>query len=362
MDIKKLLARMVEFRASDLHVQAGSRLMYRVHGQLVAVNAPPLQPDDVRTMINTVCPEHLLPSIEEGKAADFAYHLSDKFRFRVGVYFQRGHLGAVFRILPLEIPSVEDLGLPRVLQQIAEVERGLVLVTGTTGSGKSTTLAALVDHINQTKKRKIITIEDPVEFWHTDKLGLVSQIEVGLDTPSFAEALRRALRQDPDVILVGELRDVEGMRTALTAADTGHLVFSTIHTTNTSHTVERLIAMFPETERPLLLSQLSINLEAVISMRLAKRADGKGRVPAVEVLRGNPTVRKLIAEGRYHSLPQAIATRESGMQLFDQAVIDLYNKELITGTEAMRLATNPEAVAMGLRGITSRDTSGGLVR
>ena len=361
MDIDKLLGRMAELEASDLHIQAGSRVMFRIHGELAPAKAPPLTPDQVRDVIQAVCPKHLWQDVEQGKAADFAYHLSDKFRFRVGVYHQRGAMGAVFRILPLDIPSVDALGLPAVLLQIADTERGLVLVTGTTGSGKSTTLAAMIDYINQRKKRKIITIEDPIEFWHGDKSSLISQIELGADTPSFSEALRRALRQDPDVILVGELRDLQSMRTALTAADTGHLVFSTIHTTNASQTVERLIAMFPEAERPLLLAQLSANLAAVISMRLARRADGKGRVPVVEILRGNPTVRKLIAEGRYHTLPQAIASRESGMQMFDQAVVDLYNQELITGTETMRLASNPEAVAMALRGITSRDTSAGLV-
>jgi twitching motility protein PilT len=235
------------------------------------------------------------------------------------------------------------------------------LVTGTTGSGKSTTLAAMIDFLNRTKRLRIVTIEDPIEFVHTSQKSLIAQREIGRDTPSFSESLRRVLRQDPDVILVGELRDVETMRTAMQAADTGHLVFSTVHTTNAALTVQRLIALFPPDERELLLLQLSTNLSAVISQRLAKRKSG-GRIPVVEILRDTPVVRKAILDNRISSLSQAIANRDSGMQLFDQHLAELYNRGEITGTEALRLASNPEAVALAMKGISIGDTKGGLVR
>jgi twitching motility protein PilT len=234
-------------------------------------------------------------------------------------------------------------------------------VTGTTGSGKSTTLAAVIDHLNRTRRLRILTIEDPIEFLHTSKNSLIAQREVGADTLSFAESLRRALRQDPDFILVGELRDAETMRVALQAADTGHLVFSTLHTTNAALTIQRLVAMFPPAERENLLLQLSTNLEAVICQRLAKRRDG-GRIPVVEIMRSSPIVRKAILEGKAMSLPQAIANRDMGMQLFDQHLADLYNADEISTTEALRLSSNPEAMTAAMRGISRGETSSGLVQ
>jgi twitching motility protein PilT len=249
-----------------------------------------------------------------------------------------------------------------VLQDIAEEHRGLVLVTGTTGSGKSTTLAAMIDHLNRTRRLRVVTVEDPIEFVHVSQKSLVAQCEIGRDTPSFAESLRRALRQDPDVILVGELRDAETMRIALQAADTGHLVFSTVHTTNASFTMQRLVAMFPPEERELLQTELATNLAAVVSQRLAvhKQKD-KGRIAVLEVMRNSAVVSKAILEGRIASLPQAIANRENGMQLFDQHLAELYKSGQISGTEALRLATNAEAVAMLMHGMSTLDTSSGLV-
>jgi twitching motility protein PilT len=244
--------------------------------------------------------------------------------------------------------------------EIAEAERGLVLVTGTTGSGKSTTLAAVIDYLNRTRRLRILTIEDPIEFVHTSKKSLIAQREVGLDTPSFTASLRRALRQDPDFILVGELRDTETMRVALQAADTGHLVFSTMHTTNAAMTIQRLVAAFPPSEREALLVQLSTNLEAVICQRLAKTRD-EGRIPVVEIMRNSPIIRKAIMEGRSDVLPQAIANRDMGMQLFDQHLADLYNADKISTTEALRLASNPEAMTAAMRGISRGETSSGLV-
>ena len=220
----------------------------------------------------------------------------------------------------------------------------------------------MIDHLNNTRRNRIITLEDPIEFMHTSNKSLIAQREIGSDATGFGPALRVALRQDPDVILVGELRDLETMRIAIQAADTGHLVFSTVHTTTAAQTVQRLIAMFPAAERELLLMQLASNLEAVISQRLARTIDGKSRLPVLEILRDSPVTRKLIAEGRTDSLPQAIANRENGMQLFDQHLGDLYKADLIKGREAMRLATNPEAVSLAMRGISTADTGAGLVR
>ena len=272
-------------------------------------------------------------------------------------FYQQHKLTLAIRLVPVKIPKFEDLNLPSVIEEIAHTPRGLVLVTGTTGSGKSTTLAAMVDHINEHRGHRIITIEDPIEFVHTSKKSLIAQREIGSDAKSFLSALRVALRQDPDVILVGELRDSETMRTALQAADTGHAVFSTMHTTNASQTLQRIIALFPPDERDLLTMQLAANLEAVISQRLAKTVNGKDRIPVVEVMRSTPVTRKLIREGTPKALPQAIANGDAGMQLFDQHLARLWKAEIISGTEALRNATNPEAVALIMKGLSTNDLS-----
>jgi twitching motility protein PilT len=249
-----------------------------------------------------------------------------------------------------KVPAFKDLMLPEVVQEAALSQRGLTLVTGTTGCGKSTTLASMIDLVNHWYRSKIITIEDPVEFVHTNKKAMISQLEVGTDTPSFEQALRQALRQDPDVILVGELRDVETLRMALRAADTGHQVFSTLHSQSTAQTIERIIAMFPHDEHDILLSQLATSVEAIISQRLVTTQDGKRR-PAVEILRGTPVAEKFIHEKKLNELLTYIETGESGMQSFDQHLLQMYNEKSISGTEALRWATNPEALAMAFRGI-----------
>jgi twitching motility protein PilT len=256
----------------------------------------------------------------------------------------------VMRVIKLKIRTLEELNLPPVLRDITLSMRGLTLVTGTTGSGKSTTLAAMVDLINNSYRCKIITIEDPVEYMHSNQKAMVSQLEVGQDTPSFEQGLRQALRQDPDVILVGELRDSESMRMALRAADTGHQVFSTVHSTNAPQTIERILALIPPEERSIATSQLASSLLAVISQRLAVTRDGNRRA-AMEILRGGPVTSKYILENRLGELYDYMSTREGGMQRFDQHLLDLYHQKTISGTEALRLASNPEAVALGMRGI-----------
>jgi twitching motility protein PilT len=336
--------------------------MLRIDGRLTAVDSAPLAESDVNDIVYSILSEDQHAEVDGGAIIDFSYSPDDSARYRVSVHHQRGTLGMVMRLLAPRVPSFEELNLPMVLSEIAEAERGLILVTGTTGSGKSTTLASMIDYINQRESLKIVTLEDPIEYWHTSKKSLIAQMELGEDIPSFSEALPKILRQDPDVILVGELRDVETMKAAMIAADTGHLVMSTIHTANASQTIERLISMFPQNEHDLLLTQLAMNLEAVISLRLAKKRDGPGRLPAVEVLRAIPIFRKIILEGKLELIASTISTRERGMQLFDQALADLYKRNLIAGREALRLATNAEAVALAMRGITTRDTQSGLVR
>ncbi len=360
MHLDRLLKAIVQFKASDLHVQTGSPPTLRIDNDLTPLDLPVLTAADLVGLVNDVASERSKRELETQLSADFAYSIPDVGRFRINVFHERGNLALVARQIPLQIPSFADLHLPDVIEDIASAERGLVLVTGTTGSGKSTTLASIIDHLNHTRRLRILTIEDPIEFIHKSDKSMIAQRELGTDTPGFAEALKRALRQDPDFILVGELRDEETMRTALQAADTGHLVFSTMHTTNAALTVQRLIAMFPPEERDLLLLQLETNLEAVIGQRLAKSLQG-GRLPVVEIMRSTPIVRKLIGEGDTSRLSMAIANREAGMQLFDQHLADLYNSEQISGTEALRLASNSEAVAAAMRGISRGLTSGGLV-
>ena len=362
MEMQRLLKATVQFNASDLHVQVGSPPTVRVDGTMVAFNAPPVTAEEVRELVHQVADESQLLRLEADRSCDFSYAIPDVARFRVNVFHEKGNLCLVARSIPLRIKSFAELALPAVLQDIAEEQRGLVLVTGTTGSGKSTTLAAMIDHLNHTRRLRIVTIEDPIEFVHASQKSLVAQREIGRDTPSFAESLRRALRQDPDVILVGELRDAETMRIALQAADTGHLVFSTIHTTNASFTMQRIVAMFPPDERELLQTELATNLAAVVSQRLAtNKQKDKGRIPVLEVMRNSAVVSKAILEGRISSLPQAIANRENGMQLFDQHLAELYKAGQISGTEALRLSTNPDAVALAMRGVSTLDMSSRLV-
>ncbi len=362
MKIESLIKAMLKHGASDLHVQAGTPPVLRIDGRLQFVEAPPLDADQAGELIFTILDDTQRGRVESGETLDFSYAPGGEARFRVNVHHQRQTLAMVMRLLKMKVPTFEELNLPPVLSEIADAERGLILVTGTTGSGKSTTLAAMIDYINSRENLKIITLEDPIEYWYETKKSLIAQMEVGIDIESFAAALPKVLRQDPDVVLVGELRDLETMRLALLAADTGHLVFSTIHTANASQTVERLVSMFPPAEHHLLLQQLAMNLEAVISMRLALKKEGGGRVPAVEILRAIPVFRKILLEGKLELIQQTIATRERGMQLFDQHLADLYHRNLIAGREALRLATNPEAVALAMRGITTRDTQRGLVR
>jgi twitching motility protein PilT len=355
MDLTQLLEAMIEQGSGDLHLQAGNPPMLRISGDLTPAQPEPLGDDWIRETMSQMAPEDAQIQLDRDRSADFSFEMPGRGRFRVNAFFERNTLSMALRLIPIEIPKFEDLNLPSAVQEIAQSPRGLILVTGTTGSGKST------DYINTHRADRIITIEDPIEFVHTSKKSLIAQRELGPDTPTFLDALRVSLRQDPDVILVGELRDAETMRTALQAADTGHAVYSTIHTTNAAQTIQRMIALFPAEERDLLLIQLAGNLEAVISQRLGRTISRTERIPVVEIMRNTPVVRKIILDGEPKLLPKAIANQDQGMQLFDQHLAKLWKAEIISGTEALRLATNPEALNMIMRGLSTRDLASSLV-
>jgi twitching motility protein PilT len=357
MHINELLRGAVERRASDLHLKVGSYPMMRVDGTLVVASEEKrLDREDTESIAATIMARPQFERFRTMSEMDLAYSVPGLGRFRCNVYHQRGTVGLVFRVIPTTIPTVDQLGLPQVLKRIADEERGLVLVTGTTGSGKSTTLAAMIDHINHSRSTHIMTVEDPIEYLHRDHLSIVNQREVAVDTPSFAHALRSALRQDPDVILVGEMRDYETIETAITAAETGHLVLSTLHTLDATETVNRIISVFPPHQQKQIRLQLAGVLKAVVSMRLIPRADGHGRVPAAEVMIATPFIRDcIINKDKTKLIHEAIAAGVSqyGMQTFDQSIFQLYKKELISYDEALRRASNPDEFKLKIQGIQS---------
>jgi twitching motility protein PilT len=357
MHVNDLLRVAVESGASDLHLKVGSFPMLRVRGQLVpALSDKRLDHEEIVAIAATVLPTTLREKFKEQHEVDLAYSVAGLGRFRCNAFQQRGTIGMSFRVIPMESATIDDLALPVVLRSIAAEERGLILVTGTTGSGKSTTLAAMIDEINSTRTAHIITIEDPIEYLHRDNKSIVNQREVGADTNSFGQALRSSLRQDPDVILVGEMRDFETIETALLAAETGHLVLSTLHTLDATETINRIVAVFPPHYQKQVRSQLASILKAVVSMRLVPRADGKGRVPAVEVLITTPFIRDCIMDkDKTHLIPGAIAqgTSQYGMQTFDQSIFSLLEQKLVSYEEAMRWASNVDEFKLKVQGITS---------
>ena len=357
MHINDLLKVACEQGASDLHLKVGSHPVIRIDGRLTPLlDAKRLMQEDTISMAFAIMSGRQKQKFKENLEIDFAYSVPGFGRFRCNVFQQRGAVGLVLRVIPAKILTVRDLMLPPVLETVSEERRGLILVTGTTGSGKSTTLAAMLDYINSSRTEHIMTIEDPIEFLHRDKKSLVNQREVEVDTKNFAQALRSALRQDPDVILVGEMRDYETIETALTSAETGHLVLSTLHTLDATETIHRIITVFPPHQQKQIRLQLASVLKAIISMRLIPRADGKGRVPAVEVLRSTGYIRECIeVKEKTKMIRDAIAsgTSQYGMQTFDQSIFQLYKKDLITLEEALRRATNPDEFRLKIQGIES---------
>ncbi len=362
MHVNDLLKTAVEKGASDLHLKVGGYPMARIHGHLAPVSEEKqLDHEDLVEMAASIMSTAQRQKFKDSQEVDLAYSVAGLGRFRCNVFQQRGTIGIVLRVIPVKVMSLDDLGLPQVLKTIASEERGLVLVTGTTGSGKSTSLAAMIDHINANRTAHVITIEDPIEYLHRDQRCIINQREIGVDTRSFAYALRSALRQDPDVILVGEMRDMETIETAMHAAETGHLVFSTLHTLDATETINRIISVFPPHQQKQIRLQLASVLKAAIAQRLIPKTDGNGRVPGVEVLVATPFIKDCIVDkDKTHLIAGAIAqgTSQYGMQTFDQSIFSLYSRELITYEEALRWATNVDEFKLKVQGIsTTADAS-----
>lgn len=357
MELQELLKTAVERKASDLHIKVGSPPILRIDNRLVPLNEKPrISQEDVIDMAFSVMNSKQKERFKEKSELDLAHSVPGLGRFRANIFQQRSTIGMVLRVIPVKVQTIQELNLPPVLEKLAMEPRGMILVTGTTGSGKSTTLAAMIDHLNTHRTGHIITIEDPIEYLHRDKKCLVNQREIGTDTDSFPEALRSALRQDPDIILVGEMRDYETTSTAIQAAETGHLVLSTLHTVDAAETINRIISVFPPYQQKQVRLQLSAILKGIVSMRLVPRADGRGRVPAVEVMVATATIRECVADpDKTRKIPDFIAAGHTqyGMQTFDQSLMILYRRGLITYEEALLWASNPDDFALKIRGIES---------
>jgi twitching motility protein PilT len=357
LDLNDILRAASKHGASDVHLKVGLPPILRINGKLIPLKVPePLRGEDLEAMSGLIFRHDQKARFERNHELDCAYSVQGLGRFRVNIFQQRGTLGIVLRLVPVGVRTFEDLHLPKVLEKIALEERGLVLCTGTTGCGKSTTLAAVVQYINTFRSCHIMTIEDPIEFLLRDSKSIINQRELGVDTSSFADALKSALRQDPDVILVGEMRDLETIETAITAAETGHLVLSTLHTLDAGETINRIVASFPPFQQKQIRLQLASVLKAVISQRLVPRADGSGRVPAAEVLLNTARVREYIEDkDKTRKIREAIQQGfvSYGMQTFDQSLMGLLKENLITLDEALRQASNPDDFALRVRGVSS---------
>ncbi|MBS1136950.1 MAG: twitching motility family protein [Proteobacteria bacterium] len=348
MDITELLAFAVKNKASDLHLSSGLPPMIRVHGDIRRINLPPMEHKDVHGMVYDIMNDGQRKTYEEHFECDFSFDVPNLARFRVNAFVQARGAGAVFRTIPSKVLTLEELNCPPIFKEISSQPRGIVLVTGPTGSGKSTTLAAMVDYINDKEYGHILTIEDPIEFVHQSKRCLINQREVGPHTLSFNNALRSALREDPDVILVGEMRDLETIRLALTGAETGHLVFGTLHTSSAAKTIDRVVDVFPAAEKDMVRAMLSESLRAVISQTLLKTKDGQGRVAAWEIMIGTPAIRNLIRENKIAQMYSSIQTGQNfGMQTLDQALSELVRRNVVSAAEARIRAQNKDAFVAG---------------
>ena len=358
----KILQRAIQKDASDIHIKTGFPPYFRIDGIIESQDGAALQAEDVDAIVKVLLSDEQTRHFAKRGEIDLAFTEKGVGRFRVNVFRQRGMISLVLRRIKTKILTFEQLNLPTAAMRMADIVRGLVLITGTTGSGKSTALASLVDAINERRRCHIVTIEDPIEFVHQDKRAVVNQREITIDTHDFASALRAVMRQDPDVILVGEMRDHETFQAAVTASETGHLVFSTLHTTNVRQTIDRIVDMFPPAQKEQVLSQLAQNLKAIMCLRLLPRADAIGRVPSVELMFSNPSMRKLIKEGRNVQIDAAIQQgRDDGMQTFNDSLYTLVKTGLIEMQEAMNVSENPEELNMLLQGIRLSSGGGGLL-
>ena len=347
--IERMLNYALESGASDLHLSTGSIPMVRIHGDMKKLQLPEMDNDSMSEIAKEVLNENQQNIFKEKLEIDFSTELQGKGRFRVNFFQQLNGISAVFRTIPSVIKSAEELGIPPILNQLSELDRGLVLMTGPTGSGKSTTLAAMIDHINEVQDRHIITVEDPVEYFHSSKSSLINQRELGHSTHSFANALKSALREDPDVILVGEMRDLETIQLALTAAETGHLVFSTLHTSSAVKTIDRIIDVFPTDSKSYIRSMLSESLVAVVAQKLLKKTTGDGRVPACEIMIANTAIKNLIREDKIYQIPSLVqAGGKEGMQTLDQDLQRLLDQGLINRDDAIQIAEKPEIFEKGV--------------
>jgi twitching motility protein PilT len=343
MDITELLAFAVKNKASDLHLSSGLPPMIRVHGDIRRINLPPMEHEDVHAMVYDIMSDQQRKMYEETLECDFSFAVPNLARFRVNAFNQQRGASAAFRTIPSKVLSLEELNAPKAFAELTQRPRGLILVTGPTGSGKSTTLAAMVNHVNENEYGHVLTIEDPIEFLHESKKCLINQREVGPHTMSFSNALRAALREDPDYILVGEMRDLETIRLALTAAETGHLVFGTLHTSSAAKTVDRIVDVFPAAEKDMVRAMLSESIVCVISQTLLKTKDGQGRVAAHEIMVGTPAIRNLIRENKVAQMYSAIQTSQSiGMQTLDQCLVEMVRRNQIAANEARTRAVNKE--------------------
>ncbi len=361
--LQDILKFAVEHGASDVHLAVGSPPACRVDGKIRFFSDSKLNPHDTSEFLDELLDTDQRADFEKRGDADVAIGFPGLGRFRVNVLRQRGSTGVVLRHVQGKILAFEQLNLPPAMQEIAAMRRGLVLVTGTTGSGKSTTLASIVDYINRHRRDHIITIEDPIEFLHSNKKSVVTQREIGIDTNDFKTALRAAMREDPDVILIGEMRDAETFAAAMSAAETGHLVFSTLHTTNAMMTIDRVLDMFPSTHHEQIRHQLALQLKATVAQRLVPSADGQGRVPAVEIMFINPAIAQLIRDDHIKQIPSAIAGgQDEGMQSFNHSLVKLIKAELITREDARDYSDNPEELDMNLKGIYLSSSRGGILK
>jgi twitching motility protein PilT len=361
LTLHDFLKTIIKVNGSDLHLQAGSVPMIRVDGRARFLDVPAPSDELMKEYVDTIIqaqgePEERRHQLEHKGSVDVAYSLPGAARFRTNIFHSREKYAIVMRRIVTKIPNFDELNLPPQVEELANNHRGIVIVSGTTGSGKSTSLAAIIGKINRTRAERIITVEDPIEFQHENAKALVSQVEVGTDSESYEFALRAMMRQDPDTILIGEIRDSFSLTTALRAADTGHLVFTTVHATNAPMTIERMVSLFDPAQKELQQTQLGLNLIAVLCQRLAKKREGKGRVPVVEIMMATPIVRKYIIEGEFEKLKGTVGNREAGSQSFDQHLTELFNKQIIDVNEAKRLASNVDALTLALRGIGNSDT------
>src|SRR3954451_1316995 len=361
LKLKDYLKTLTKVNGSDLHLQSGSVPMIRVDGRARFLDCPAPGDDAMKEYVDAIMKSQAEEAdrrhtLEHKGAVDVAYSLPGVARFRTNIFHSREKYAIVMRRIVTKIPNFEDLALPPQVENLADFHRGIVIVSGTTGSGKSTSLAAIIGKINRTRAERIITVEDPIEFQHENAKALVSQVEVGTDSESYDYALRAMMRQDPDTILIGEIRDPFSLATALKAADTGHLVFTTVHATNAATTIQRVVSLFDQQTRDLQQQQLGLNLNAIICQRLAKKREGKGRVPVVEIMTATPLVRKYILDGEFDKLKACVGNKEAGSQSFDQHLTELFQKQIIDVKEAERLASNVDALKLALRGIGNSDT------